>query len=89
MQVTKYRRWDEVVFALKLEANHVKFRTQLQILYALLLYKFEQTYFYREPAKAAKTPGTKFDLIGSAKFCGTQFAYDSHASKEMHNINYF
>uniref|UniRef100_A0A2N9EPQ6 HMG box domain-containing protein n=1 Tax=Fagus sylvatica TaxID=28930 RepID=A0A2N9EPQ6_FAGSY len=54
--VTKYRRWDEVVFALKLEANHVKFRTQLQILYALLLFKFEQTYFYREPAKAAKAP---------------------------------
>jgi hypothetical protein len=64
------------VFALKLEANHVKFRTQLQILYALLLFKFEQTYFYREPAKAAKAPGTKF-------------AYDRHASKEMHNINYF
>ncbi|KAL0006272.1 hypothetical protein SO802_013833 [Lithocarpus litseifolius] len=52
--VTKDRRWDEVAFALKLEGNKMKFHTQLQILYALFLYKFELTYFYREPAKAAK-----------------------------------
>nr|POF24479.1 high mobility group b protein 10 [Quercus suber] len=52
--VTKDRRWDEVAFALKLEGNNMKFHTQLQILYALFLYKFELTYFYREPAKAAK-----------------------------------
>uniref|UniRef100_A0A7N2R0W2 HMG box domain-containing protein n=1 Tax=Quercus lobata TaxID=97700 RepID=A0A7N2R0W2_QUELO len=52
--VTKDRRWDEVAFALKLEGNNMKFHTQLQILYALFLYKFELTYFYREPAKAAR-----------------------------------
>lgn len=89
LQVTKDRRWDEVAFALKLEGNNMKFHTQLQILYALFLYKFELTYFYREPAKAARASGTKADLIGSAKLCWTEFASDRQTSKEMGNLKYF
>ncbi|CAJ1977855.1 unnamed protein product [Sphenostylis stenocarpa] len=52
-QVGRERKWSEVVTALKLEGNNVKLCAQVERLYSLLIYQFEQLYFYRRPTKQA------------------------------------
>ncbi|XP_062081825.1 putative high mobility group B protein 11 [Humulus lupulus] len=59
-QVTKNKRWEEVAVALKIEGVKMKFPSQLQQVYALFLFQFEQIYFYRAPEKAAADPGHAF-----------------------------
>lgn len=56
-QVTKNKRWEEVAVALKLEGLKMKYPYQLQQVYALFLFQFEQIYFYRAPEKKAADPG--------------------------------
>ncbi|XP_027364498.1 high mobility group B protein 10-like [Abrus precatorius] len=58
-QVGREKKWSEVVSALKLEGNNVKLCAQIEMLYAHLLYQFEQLYFYRSPTKPAATSSTK------------------------------
>lgn len=58
-QVTKDKRWEEVAIALKLEGIKMKFPSQLQNVYALFLFQFEQIYFYRAPEKKASDPGVQ------------------------------
>ncbi|PON69657.1 ARID DNA-binding domain containing protein [Parasponia andersonii] len=59
-QVTKHKRWEDVAVALKLEGVKMKSPSQLQQVYALFLFQFEQIYFYRAPEKAAADPGHVF-----------------------------
>ncbi|KAK7392090.1 hypothetical protein VNO78_20517 [Psophocarpus tetragonolobus] len=61
-QVGREKKWEEVVFALKLEGNTVKLCAQVEKLYAHLLYQFEQLYFYRRPAKQTGSNSTKGPL---------------------------
>lgn len=56
-EVSKYRKWDDVAFALKSDGINLKLPCQLQNLYAVFLYQFEQMHYYRAPAKAATDPG--------------------------------
>ncbi|KAI5398662.1 high mobility group B protein 10 isoform X2 [Lathyrus oleraceus] len=58
-QVGKQKKWGEIVSALKLEGNNARLCTQVQKLYAKLLYKFEKLYFYRLPASQTPTARTK------------------------------
>ncbi|KAK4273389.1 hypothetical protein QN277_021802 [Acacia crassicarpa] len=56
-QVSRDKKWDELVSALKLEGSQANLPVQLEKCYALLLYQFEQLYHYRDPAhKAATNP---------------------------------
>lgn len=64
-QVTKDKRWEDVAVALKLEGIKVKFPTQLQNVYALFLFQFEQIYFYRARDKKASDPGHVFGTLGN------------------------
>ncbi|XP_010101868.2 putative high mobility group B protein 11 isoform X2 [Morus notabilis] len=64
-QVTKDKRWEEVAIALKLEGIKMKFPSQLQNVYALFLFQFEQIYFYRAPEKKASDPGHVFSTLGN------------------------
>ena len=59
IQVGREKKWGEVVFAMKLEANSVKLCAQVEKLYAHLLYQFEKLYFYRHPAKQDGSISTK------------------------------
>ncbi|XP_057440675.1 putative high mobility group B protein 11 isoform X2 [Lotus japonicus] len=54
-QVDQEKKWGEVVSALKLEGSNAKLSAQVEMLYANLLYEFEQLYFYRCPTKQAST----------------------------------
>ncbi|XP_057426386.1 high mobility group B protein 10-like [Lotus japonicus] len=56
-QVGRDKKWGEVVSALKLEGNNAKLSAQVEMLYAYLLYDFEQMYFFQCPAKQASTKG--------------------------------
>ncbi|XP_057440674.1 putative high mobility group B protein 11 isoform X1 [Lotus japonicus] len=56
-QVDQEKKWGEVVSALKLEGSNAKLSAQVEMLYANLLYEFEQLYFYRCPTKQASTKG--------------------------------
>ncbi|KAF4389760.1 hypothetical protein CsatB_030470 [Cannabis sativa] len=59
-QVTKNKKWEEVAVALKIDGLKMKFPAQLQQVYALFLFQFEQIYSYRAPEKAAADPGHAF-----------------------------
>ncbi|KAK2968746.1 hypothetical protein RJ640_020382 [Escallonia rubra] len=56
-QVTRDGSWEEVASALNLNSSVSMSPTQLQKLYANLLYQFEQTYYYRSPAKLTEAQG--------------------------------
>lgn len=57
-QVSRDRKWDELVSALKLQGSNAKLPVQLEKCYALLLYQFERLYHYRDPAQKAATSPT-------------------------------
>jgi len=48
-KVALQNKWVEVVSALKLEGNNAMLSARLEILYAILLYKFEKLYFSASP----------------------------------------
>ncbi|MED6210209.1 hypothetical protein PIB30_062003, partial [Stylosanthes scabra] len=55
--ISRKKKWDEVVSAMRLEGNIARLSAQDEKLYSQLLYQFEQLYFYRAPAKSSKTTG--------------------------------
>ncbi|XP_028791421.1 high mobility group B protein 10-like [Neltuma alba] len=69
-QVSRERKWDELVSALKLQGSKANLPVQLEKCYALLLYPFEQIYHYRDPAQKAVTNptlGLLTDVISSGR----------------------
>ncbi|KAK1374051.1 putative high mobility group B protein 11 [Heracleum sosnowskyi] len=69
-QVTKDGRWDEVASSLNAESSVVVPPNQIQMLYANLLYQFEQTYYYRSPSKVKEAQLLKAALTGQSLSTG-------------------
>ncbi|KAM7474311.1 hypothetical protein LguiB_021554 [Lonicera macranthoides] len=67
-QVTTDGKWGEVASALSSRSRISMSTTQLQKLYANLLYQFEQTYYYCTPSKPTQPPG-QLSSIGKRKHC--------------------
>ncbi|KAK7278022.1 hypothetical protein RJT34_23043 [Clitoria ternatea] len=88
-QVGREKQWGEVVCALKLVGNTIKLCAQVEKLYALLLYQFEQLYFYRRPAKQAAASSTKgsrkrkHNSTASLSQVKDTNIKDEHKAKEM------
>ncbi|KAI4301697.1 hypothetical protein L6164_034948 [Bauhinia variegata] len=76
-QVSKDGKWDELVSALKLESeNNAKLPTQLEKLYANLLYKIVEEYCNGSPKK----------LAGAHEISGLQ-THTRHSTKKRRNSN--
>lgn len=63
-QVTRDGSWGEVASALNIKSAVPMSPTQLQNLYASLLYQFEQTYHYRTPGKLIEASSRQATPIG-------------------------